>query len=480
LTQKHPEQLVGRYAIFDQIAAGGMARVHLARFTGQEGFSLVVAVKRMHPHLLENADFKAMFLDEARLAARIRHPNVVPILDVIATSDELLIVMEYVHGVSVHALMRLSVKAKASIPRPVVFAILTNALHGLHAAHEARDQQGELLGLVHRDVSPQNVLVGVDGVARVLDFGVAKAVRANQDTDPGMLKGKHSYMAPELIEGGMATRQSDVFSAATLFWELLTGRKLFHGTEQERLEAILMGNYPSPKKYARDLPPEIERIALRGIAPKPADRYASALEMAIDLETHAAPATARVVGEWVSRLAAEELGLHVALIHQIETSSTDIVRISEPPPEPRISASPTAAFERPPEAVPAGNPRLKPWLWVFAALLAVSLVSAIGWVRNTPPAQTAKQVANRAPQAFVAAAKAERNSVVDPAVVSTGTTERGSESLPGAVSAAVSTAPPAPESVPAASASLAPRLPAAPGRPWRAPSKPKEFLPNEL
>jgi serine/threonine protein kinase len=477
VTQKHPEQQVGRYAIFDQIAAGGMASVHLARLAGLEGFSRVVAVKRMHRHLLENKEFKAMFLDEARLAARIRHPNVVPILDVIAIGDELLIVMEYVHGVSVHALMRLSVKAKANMPRPVAFAILTNTLHGLHAAHEARDEQGELLGLVHRDVSPQNVLVGVDGVARMLDFGVARALREKQDTDPNVLKGKHSYLAPELIEGGAATRQSDVFSAATLFWELLAGRKLFGGpTEQDRLTAILKGNYESPKKYARDLPPEIERIALRGIAPNPANRYASALEMAIDLETHAAPATARVVGEWVSRLAAEELARHVALIHQIETSSPHIVDISVPPPEWTISASPTAAFERPPEVVPARNARFQPWLWVFAALLALSVVGAFTWVRSAQQ----PTVAQTAGLAKVAAGEPQRSPLVEPVVVPVGTTERGGEALPSAASAVVSAPAPGPERAPAASASLTPRSPGSPEPRWRAPGKPQEFLPNEL
>jgi serine/threonine-protein kinase len=476
VTQKHPEQQVGRYAIFDQFAAGGMASVHLARLAGLEGFSRVVAVKRMHRHLLENKDFKAMFLDEARLAARIRHPNVVPILDVIAIGDELLIVMEYVHGVSVHALMRLSVKAKANMPRPVAFAILTNTLHGLHAAHEARDEQGELLGLVHRDVSPQNVLVGVDGVARMLDFGVARALRAKQDTDPGILKGKHSYLAPELIEGGVATRQSDVFSAATLFWELLAGRKLFGGaTEQDRLTAILKGNYESPRKYARDLPKEIERIVLRGIAPNPAERYPSALEMAIDLETHATPATARVVGEWVSQLAAEELARHVALIHQIETSSPNIVDVSAPPPEWTISASPTAAFERPPEVLPARSARLPPWLWVLAALLAVSVFGAFAWVERAPHAGVPETTGF----SKVAAGDGQR-SLLEPLVVPAGTAERSGEALPPAASAVVSAAPPGLEPVPAASASPAPRALASPEPRWRAPGKPQEFLPNEL
>jgi serine/threonine-protein kinase len=477
VTQKLPEQQVGRYAIFDQIAAGGMARVHLARLAGQEGFSRVVAVKRMHRHLLENSEFKRMFLEEARLAARIRHPNVVPILDVIATGDELVIVMEYVHGVSIHALMLASVKAKAHMPRPIVYAMLMNTLHGLHAAHEARDEKGELLLLVHRDVSPQNILVGVDGVSRVLDFGVARAVRAKQDTDPGVLKGKHSYMAPELIEGGVATRQSDVFSAAVLFWELLTGRKLFAGaTEQERMNAISKGNYDSPAKYVPGLRPELERIVMRGIAPRPADRYATALEMVVDLEANVQPATPRVVGEWVGKLGHEELARRVELIQQIETTSADLARTSFPPELAEPTVSPTKAYtstlagEKPVSKTPK-----RPLLLGAAALFGVLLFAVVAWVRSASRAEPeASRVAAAPPASVTGAVVAAADT--QPVEAEPKPPEPAFE--PAQEAPADASEGPAPRASTAATAALAPSATVEPR--WQAPPKPKEFLPNEL
>src|SRR6185437_10425019 len=168
-------RIVGRYAIFDEIASGGMATVYLGRLMGAGGFARTVAIKRLHPQFAKDPEFVAMFLDEARLAARIRHPNVVPTLDVVASKGELFLVMDYVQGESLSRIVRASMKHDAATPLSLVTTIMAGVLHGLHAAHEAKTEQGEALSIVHRDVSPQNVIVGIDGVPRVLDFGVAKA-----------------------------------------------------------------------------------------------------------------------------------------------------------------------------------------------------------------------------------------------------------------------------------------------------------------
>src|SRR5579859_6497320 len=259
--ERRPMQQIGRYAIFDEIASGGMATVHLARLAGPLGFSRVVAAKRLHPHLLDDADFKAMFLDEARLAARVRHPNVVPTLDVLVADREIILVMEYVHGESLSALHRATRERQQPVPLSVAAAILVSALHGLHAAHEATSEKGEPLHIVHRDVSPQNILVGLDGAVRLLDFGVARALQARTEARAGAVKGKFSYMAPEVLRGEELTRRADIFAAAVVFWELVTGRKLFGGVnEHERVLKILAGGYPAPSTCVHDLPAVVDRI----------------------------------------------------------------------------------------------------------------------------------------------------------------------------------------------------------------------------
>ena len=340
-TPKRPEQQVGRYAIFDEIAAGGMATVHLARLVGSGGFSRVVATKRMHRHFLQDPNFKSMFLAEARLAARVQHPNVVPILDVLSDdSDQLIIVMEYVHGESMLALLRSANRAKQAISVPIACAVVAALCEGLHAAHEAQNEKGEALGIVHRDVSPQNVLVGADGVARVLDFGIAKAVHEQTHTNPGTLKGKFSYMAPEVVHGAAVTRQADVFSAGVVLWEALAGKMLFGGTsEHERLMRIVAGNYPSPRQHNPRVSQALEAVVAKALDVDTRDRYATALEFAEAIERVVPIASRRVVGEWVRRLAATTLDEREAMIHAIETSS--VVALSElPVSQPKLAMTP--------------------------------------------------------------------------------------------------------------------------------------------
>jgi serine/threonine protein kinase len=340
-TPKRPEHQVGRYAIFDEIAAGGMATVHLARLVGSGGFSRVVAAKRMHRHFLQDANFRRMFLAEARMAARILHPNVVPILDVLSDDDdELIIVMEYIHGESLLALLRAAKKAKQAISVPIACAIAAALLEGLHAAHEAQNEQGEPLGIVHRDVSPQNVLVGADGVARVLDFGIAKAVHEQTHTNPGTLKGKFSYMAPEVVRGAPVTRQADVFSAAIVLWEVLSGKMLFGGaSEHERLTRIVAGNYPSPRQYNPRVSPALEKVVAKALQLDTATRYATAQEFAVEIESAIPIAPRRVVSDWVRRLAASTLDQREAMIHDIETSSV-VAKSELPTSTPRVAGAP--------------------------------------------------------------------------------------------------------------------------------------------
>lgn len=371
------DERIGRYAIFGVIAQGGMARVHLARFMGPEGFSRIVAVKRMHSQFLEDPEFKQMFVAEARLAARVRHPNVVPVLDVLSQSNELLLVMEYVHGESLQSLVRAARSARAPIPLPIACATLMVALQGIHAAHEARDEMGRPLNIVHRDVSPHNIMVGVDGVIRVLDFGVAKAVQA-QDARPGMLKGKFSYMAPEVLGGAPASRQSDIFSAAVVFWELLAGRRLFNGaTEHERVQSVLQRKYPSPREINAQVPVSLDCIVMKGLSPDPERRYATALEMAIAIERYSTPIPQRLIGEWVSKWAADALKQRAEMIHQIET--TYVSPRSSDTPSPQSDQRTVAERRIPPLPLPKAERGPRPRLWMMSLAGAALLAGPVAW-----------------------------------------------------------------------------------------------------
>lgn len=380
---------VGRYEIFDRIASGGMATVHLARLSGAEGFARVVAVKRMHPQFLEDPEFKKMFIAEARTAARVKHPNVVPIIDVLAEHDEILIVMEYVHGEPLSSLLRSAGKANQEIPFEMSAAIMIGLLQGLHAAHSARDELGRPLDIVHRDVSPHNVLLGADGVVRVLDFGIAKALQGDGHTKPGTLKGKFSYLAPELIQGAPATRRSDIFAAAIVFWELLTGRKLFGATsDQERLAAIMKGVHRTPRDVVPNIPDAIDRIVMKGLGSDPLLRYESALEMAIEIERATPLASQRVLGEWVSTLTEEVLAQRAELIQRIETTSVSGIHFSQPPGASTPVASSASAQAPTSEAVgPAPSRRLASRRRLVIGVVGVlSVVSVGAWAYSRRPA----------------------------------------------------------------------------------------------
>ncbi|MBA3542621.1 MAG: serine/threonine protein kinase, partial [Deltaproteobacteria bacterium] len=190
---------VGRYVLHRQIARGGMATIHIARLMGDEGFSRIVAAKRLLPEFAEDSDFVAMFLDEARIASKVRHRNVVPVLDLVTTQDSVLLVQEYVHGAPVHWLLNKARQDRTHIPIEIAVSIACQVLAGLHAAHEMVDEIGTPLNVVHRDVSPQNVMGATDGTARLLDFGVAKATMAAHVTREGAYVGKLAYSAPEQL-----------------------------------------------------------------------------------------------------------------------------------------------------------------------------------------------------------------------------------------------------------------------------------------
>jgi serine/threonine-protein kinase len=328
MSGSQPVAVIGRYALYDEIASGGMATVHLGRLLGPVGFARTVAIKRLHQQYARDPEFVSMFLDEARLAARIRHPHVVPTLDVVALSGELFLVMDYVHGVTLSRLMRAVTGAGQRIPLEVATSIMVGALHGLHAAHEARSERGLPLGIVHRDVSPQNIIVGSDGLARVLDFGVAKASWRIQTTRDGQLKGKLAYMAPEQVNGGEVGPSTDVYSAAIVFWETLTNKRLFNRADSAAVLARFtkQESVPPPSLHHDGLPAGLDQIVLKALETDPSLRFSSAQEMADALEGVVPLASSSLVGRWLESAVHDELALHSRRIAEIEEGSSASVR----------------------------------------------------------------------------------------------------------------------------------------------------------
>ncbi len=296
-----------------------MATVHWGRLTGAEGFARTVAIKRVRRHFGADPEFAAMLVDEARLAARIQHPNVVSVLDVVSQDGELLLVMEYVHGATLAQLIRAARNAGLSMPIGVVSSVMVGLLEGLHAAHESVDERGVPLNLVHRDVSPQNVLVGADGITKVFDFGIAKARARSQVTHGGQIKGKLAYVAPEQLRLGVVDRRADLFAAGAVFWEALVGESPFPGeTDLERLASILGGAARPPSTRVPGIPRRLDEVVMRALRADPTERFETAREMAEAVEHAVPPASARDTGAWVQAVWGVELAERMRMLRTLE------------------------------------------------------------------------------------------------------------------------------------------------------------------
>jgi serine/threonine-protein kinase len=274
-----PER-IGRYELLLPIASGGMATVYLSTSRGPMGFEAELALKLTHPHLLESPEFAADLLEEAKIAARIRHRNVATVIDADVDPLGVYLVMEYVEGDTLLGLTRTS----RPVPKPVALRVLLDALAGLHAAHELRDDRGAPLGVVHRDFTPHNILVGTDGVARLTDFGIAKAATRLDHTRTGLVKGKMAYMAPEQARGATLDRRCDVWAAGVVAWELLAGRRLY-----------TRDNVPTLLKVATEAPPRL-RAVVASIHPAVDDAVACALDTDVEARCPTALAFARLLG----------------------------------------------------------------------------------------------------------------------------------------------------------------------------------------
>ncbi|MBK6692165.1 MAG: serine/threonine protein kinase [Myxococcales bacterium] len=322
------EVVAGRYVLVAPIASGGMARVHLGRMLGPAGFTKIVAIKRLRPHLAAEPEFVTMLLDEARLAARVRHANVVSTLDVVREDGTVSIVMEHVLGASLLELVKL---AKGPPPRDVAAAVMVAVLEGLHAAHEARDDDGARLALVHRDVSPHNVIVGADGTVRVVDFGIAKAAARDASTRTGQVKGKLGYMSPEQVRGLAVDARTDVYAAAVVFWELLTGRRLVPPADPRvSMKRVVEDEAPPPSRFAVGLDASVDAVVLRGLAKSVEQRFASAREFADAIEAVLPPASPRAVARWVEELAGAVVRERASAVAAAADGPTETTTLARP------------------------------------------------------------------------------------------------------------------------------------------------------
>ena len=276
---------IGRYDAVCQLATGGMAEILLARLQGPSGFQRPVAIKRILPHLAGNKDFVTMFLDEARIIAGIRHPNVVHVHELADEGDdELFLVMEYMEGESISVLIPRLRKSKEQLDHALVAYIVAEACAGLHAAHELTDPSGNKLNVVHRDVSPQNIFVGYSGEVKVLDFGIATAADRVTRTETGQFKGKFEYSSPEQCVGLALDRRSDIFSMGILLYELSTLTRLFkRNGHMPTLRAICDTPIVPPTSIVEGYPKELSDVVMRALERRPAARYQTAFDMRRDL-----------------------------------------------------------------------------------------------------------------------------------------------------------------------------------------------------
>jgi eukaryotic-like serine/threonine-protein kinase len=467
-SQETLPRFVGRYAVYDEISSGGMGSVNYGRLLGPVGFSRTVAIKRLHEQFVKDREFVAMFIDEARLATRIRHPNVVQTTDIVVLEDEIFLVMDFVQGESLSKLWRSAGNKAGRVPLDVTATIMVGVLHGLHAAHIATNERGESLHIVHRDVSPQNILVGADGVPRVIDFGIAKASGRAQSTRDGQVKGKLAYMAPEQLRAETVDRRADIFAAGIVLWELLSGKRLFAAESEGAVVTKVLGlHVEPPSTFFSDVPGEVDAIVLKALARDPASRFETAEAMALALEAALPLASTTRVARFVAELAAATLAKRAKAVAAIEESSDNQVRALDSVPnldpsdlvEAETTTRSDAAEDAPatqpssisvsrpslPAAPPAGA-RLPTAVIAVAGVAATTLVFLAFMGIRSLAGSPAPAVAEVAPLATVVAAPAVTAATIAPSTTdSTTASAIASAERPAAapVEPASSAAPPA-------------------------------------
>ncbi len=329
-----PGSRLGRYEIVKRIATGGMAELFLARTVGLMSVQQVVVIKRILPQLASQNEFVEMFLDEARIAATLQHPNIVQMHDVGEENGNYYIAMEYLHGEDARSIMVATLKQQRRLPMPVALHMVVGVAAALQYAHEKVDFDGKPLKIVHRDVTPQNIVATFDGNIKLVDFGIAKASNRLNETRFGTLKGKVAYMSPEQCTGQPLDRRSDIFSLGIVLFELTLSRRLFRGkSDFEILKSIVEEPIPRPTAIDAQYPPELERIVLKALTRDAAGRYQTARELQIDLEEFARKNLIALGATTTSEFVSEIFGRKLEAWREASTKGKSLMQILEEQPE---------------------------------------------------------------------------------------------------------------------------------------------------
>lgn len=388
-------RFLGRYELIGALARGGMGTVYLARHAGVAGFHRLFAIKILHKHLAEKSSFVDMLRDEARFAARLHHPNVVPVVDLGTDGEDHYIVLDYVEGPSFSKLWK---QSNGKLPRELLVSIVIDALDGLHAAHILKDENGDDLRLVHRDVSPSNILVGIDGIARITDFGIAKAKSRITSTQPGTVKGSLQYMSPEQIKNVSSIDcRTDIWSVGVILWNVLTCERLFEADNDGAIVEAILNKEVRPPSITSARPPAcFDEVVLRALERDREKRFASALEMADALRKiaaeHGMMGSRQQLASWVEGLFGDDLERRRAEVRNVvnRRSATPITNevsrvtvlpfLSTPPPS--IPLDKMTANSFPSEEEISTGQTTVPELWIPRIRrkhlwLALALVAAV-------------------------------------------------------------------------------------------------------
>lgn len=383
---------LGKYELIARIGKGGMAQVYLARQRGPANFEKVVVVKTIHPHLAEKKSFIDMLLDEARIAALLKHPCVVDIYDLGLDEDIYFIAMEYLSGEPLLSVLRAGRVENKPLDIHGTSRIIADVADGLHAAHELHDNAGNHLELVHRDVTPGNIVVLYSGQVKIVDFGIAKARgRLTSETDARKLKGKLGYVAPEQIRGQNADRRADIFALGVVMWEALTYRRLFRGTNPGTvLAAIVKDKLHPPSSVRREIPPELDAICLRALARDPDERYPTAQELQSDIETFLAASASKQrksIASYMQRVFARQIEERNRLLremHENGIAAGPKDATSTFAPAPQTSEEEYTSGEDTPAGIAAGTGQGSAPGEAQAAGQAPAAASAPGFAPQTP------------------------------------------------------------------------------------------------